>query len=142
MCHVTSHVTSRLQKRREENKSVHVTSAPPVSNASDPEAPPTDRPSGPPIKPDAARMVREIIPGNQPTAVKSALRSKASEMLVRGTDPEIVRAALHESMTRTDVGPGILPSLVSGLLKAPRSPERPPNELSRSLSANSPTSNS
>ncbi|PZT99469.1 MAG: hypothetical protein DI630_16765 [Gordonia sp. (in: high G+C Gram-positive bacteria)] len=94
-------VTPTEEKRREENKSVHVTSTSHVSNASDPEMPPTDRPSGPPIKPDAARMVREIIPSDQPSAVKSALRIKASEMLVGGTDPEIVRAALHEWMTRT-----------------------------------------
>lgn len=125
-------VTPLEEKRREEKKSVHVTSSSHVSNASDPEAPPPDRPTGPTIKPDAARMVREIIPRNQPDAVKTGLRIKASEMLVAGTDPDIVRAALHEWMSRTDVGPGILPSLVSGLLKAQEPRAAPKRALTKS----------
>lgn len=110
----------------------HVPEASHVSNVRHETERPDDRPTGPAIKPDAARMVREIIPRNQPDAVKSALRIKASEMLVAGTDPDIVRAALHEWMSRTDVGPGILPSLVSGLLKAQEPRAAPKRALTKS----------
>lgn len=126
--HVSAETSAEFrttEERRGDKKTTSGQNAPHVSTATDTDEQPAERPTGPAIKPDAARMVREIIPRNQPDAVKSALRIKASEMLIAGTPPAIVEAALHEWMTRTDVGPGILPSLVSGLLKA-RDPRAAP----------------
>lgn len=107
-----------LEEKREEERSTYVTSTAHVSNATDPKTPHTDEPSGPPIKPDAARMVREVIPTNQPDAVRSMLRIRASEMLTAGTEPAIVRQALEAWMAKPGIGPNVLPSLVSDILKA------------------------
>ncbi|MGC5249640.1 hypothetical protein ACPXB3_22280 [Gordonia sp. DT219] len=66
---------------------------------------------------DAARLVRERIADNHPAAVKTALRLKASELIHDGTSPEIVAEALDRWSVKSGVGPGILPSLVSDVLK-------------------------
>jgi hypothetical protein len=122
---------SQEEVEEEKRTTGHLPEASHLSNATAGE-PQNERPTGPAIKPDAARMVRDIIPRNQPAAVKTALRIKASELLVGGTEPQIVEQALHEWMTRTDVGPGILPSLVSGLLKAQDPRAAPKRALTKS----------
>ncbi|QNJ58122.1 hypothetical protein PP483_gp66 [Gordonia phage Bunnybear] len=76
-----------------------------------------ERPSGPPIQPTAAKLVRDIVPREYPSAVKADLRIRASELLNGGTDAGIVREALERWIAKSGVGPGILPSLVVDVIK-------------------------
>lgn len=98
---------SEDKNRESTDKSSH------VSNADEPE----QRPSGPPIQRDAARLVRDIVPAEHPAAVKTSLRLKASELIHAGTAPDDVAEALRRWVDKTGVGPGILPSLVSDVVK-------------------------
>ncbi|QCW22256.1 hypothetical protein PP485_gp71 [Gordonia phage ThankyouJordi] len=109
--------------RTEQNRTTtHVGSSAPVSDAHEP----NERPSGPPIQPTAAKLIRDIVPREYPSAVKTDLRIRASELLNGGTDPDVCREALERWVAKTGVGPGILPSLVVDVLK-----ERDPNTYAR-----------
>ena len=66
-----------------------------------------------------AELVRAIIPGDYPNATKTELRLQANALLHEGQPPEAVEAALRLWLTKTGVGPRILPSLVADVLKAP-----------------------
>lgn len=85
-----------------------------VSNASASE---NERPTGPPIQRDAARLVRDIVPNEHPSTVKTALRLKASELIHGGTEPDVVAEALTRWVGKSGIGPGVLPSLVSDVVK-------------------------
>ncbi|MBE7193766.1 MAG: hypothetical protein INR66_14940 [Gordonia polyisoprenivorans] len=121
---VSRDVTALEEKRKEEKTSTYVDRATYVPDATDEDAPVNERPTGPAIAPDAARLVREVIPANHPDAVKSMLRMRVSEMLKAGTEPETVRQGLEAWLAKPGVGPNTLPSFVSDVLKA-RQPPRP-----------------
>jgi hypothetical protein len=64
-----------------------------------------------------ADLVRRIIPSEHPAAVQTALRLRASELINTGTPQPIVDAALRLWLTKPNLGPHTLPSLVSEVLK-------------------------
>lgn len=64
-----------------------------------------------------ADLVRAIIPNEHPAAVRTALRLRASELINRGTPPDTVAAALRLWLTKPNLGPNTLPSLVSEVIK-------------------------
>jgi hypothetical protein len=64
-----------------------------------------------------AELVRRAIPKEQPAAVQTALRLRASELVNTGTPPDIVEEALRDWATRTGIGPGVLPSLAADVIK-------------------------
>lgn len=99
---------------------VGVTVDPPSDPPSTPSPSPLHSPapsSGSPIQHDAARLVRDIVPSDHPASVKTALRIKASELIHAGTDPEVVKDALTRWVSKSGIGPGLLPALVSDVLK-------------------------
>ncbi|ATW60858.1 hypothetical protein SEA_GETALONG_91 [Gordonia phage Getalong] len=103
--------TNVATHRTEQNRTTkYVGSSAPVSDA-------RNQPSGPPIQRDAARLVRDHIPDEHPAAVKTALRIKASELIHSGTDPNDVGEALTRWVAKPGIGPGVLPALVSDVVK-------------------------
>ncbi|QDP43692.1 hypothetical protein SEA_PHORBESPHLOWER_64 [Gordonia phage PhorbesPhlower] len=110
--------TNVATHRTEQNRTT--TYVPESAHVSDTHDRENERPAGPAIRPDAARLVRDIIPTEHPNAVRTALRLKASEMLRAGTEETDVADALQLWLTKPNVGPGILPSLVSDVIKARR----------------------
>lgn len=73
-----------------------------------------------------AELVRRIIPSEHPAAVQTALRIRASELLNTGTPKQTVEAALELWLTKPNLGPHTLPSLVSEVLKS-QHPRAAPN---------------
>lgn len=71
-----------------------------------------------------ADLVRRVIPREHPNAVQTALRMQASALIKAGQPSEVVEDALRLWLTKSGVGPGILPSLVSDVLKS-RNPSSP-----------------
>lgn len=65
-----------------------------------------------------ADLVRAVIPREHPDAVKTALRQRATELINTGTPPDTVEAALRLWLTKPNVGPNILPALVSEVIKS------------------------
>lgn len=84
------------------------------SSAREREEPPT----GPAVRPDAWKHVRDIIPSGHPQPVKTELALQAGTMLVSGTPETDVRAALELWLTKPNLGPKVLPSLVSEVIKS------------------------
>lgn len=78
-------------------------------------------PRSAPIRPDANRLVAEIIPDSHPTAVRTELRLQASALLNQGQPPDLVADALRLWATKT-VHPKTLPSLVSELINQANKP--------------------
>jgi hypothetical protein len=64
-----------------------------------------------------ADLVRRLIPKDHPDSVRTTLRIRASELIHGGTAPEIVGRALELWLTKTQLGPNALPSLVSEVIK-------------------------
>lgn len=77
-----------------------------------------EAPTGPPVRPDAWKHVRDIIPSGHPQPVKTELALQAGSMLVSGTPDSDVRAALELWLTKPNLGPKVLPSLVSEVIKS------------------------
>jgi hypothetical protein len=65
-----------------------------------------------------AELVKQTIPAEHPPSVRTMLRIKASELINAGTPVDDVAAALRLWVTKPNVGPGILPLLVSDVIKA------------------------
>lgn len=101
--------------------------------------PPDERPTGPPVRPDAAKLVRDHIRRDLPATVLTSLRLSVGEMIVGGTATDVLAEALTRWNSRSGVGPGILPSLVVDVLKerdggvTRNSPSRNPTSRERSL---------
>ncbi len=72
-----------------------------------------------------AELVRRIIPSEHPAAVQTALRHRASELVNTGTPAADVEAALRLWLTKPNLGPNVLPSLVSEVLKSRQMPNAP-----------------
>jgi hypothetical protein len=69
------------------------------------------------------------------------LRIKAGELVNSGTDPGIVAEALRLWATKTGIGPGLLPSLVSDVIKTRAAANgardhRPPTAFERKTAHN------
>lgn len=76
-----------------------------------------------------ADLVRRVIPRDHPGAIQTGLRMQASALIKAGTPPETVEAALQLWLTKSGVGPGVLPSLVSDVIKAGNRSQQPVNGL-------------
>lgn len=64
-----------------------------------------------------AALVQAVIPREHPDAVKTMLRVRASELINTGTSPADVEEALRLWLTKPHLGPNVLPSLVSEVLR-------------------------
>jgi hypothetical protein len=71
-----------------------------------------------------ATLVRRIIPDTYPNAIRTELRIQANALLKDNQPPEAVEAALQLWLTKTGVGPRILPALVADVLKTPTNGNR------------------
>lgn len=78
-------------------------------------------PRSAPIRPDANRLVAEIIPDTHPPSTLTELRLQASALLKAGQPPELVAEALRLWTTKT-VHPKTLPALVSELINQANKP--------------------
>jgi hypothetical protein len=65
-----------------------------------------------------AELVQQIIPAEHPDSVRTMLRIKASALINGGTPPDVVADALRLWLTKPKLGPGVLPSLVSEVIKS------------------------
>lgn len=63
------------------------------------------------------KLVRAVIPDRHPTAVRTELAMQAGALLKSGTPADDVEAALRLWLDKR-VGPKVLPSLVSDVIKA------------------------
>lgn len=105
-----------------EERTNHLSKSAQVSNASDPQMP-----TGPTVNAQSWKLVRDTVPSNHPHAVRVALAQQSNALIVAGTPNATVEAALALWMTKPNVGPGILPSLVSEVLKTSRTPALVPS---------------
>ena len=119
------------EKRREDNSGTNFSSSVTESNASelknaasqiDPE-PINERPSGPPVDANGWSLVRRVIPNDHPHAVRTALAVHAGALLKQGQPESDVVSALALWLTKTNLGPGVLPSLVSEVIKNRTAPQ-------------------
>ncbi|NEW49374.1 hypothetical protein GV792_04860 [Nocardia cyriacigeorgica] len=104
--------------------------------------PPTPDPTAPgpmpegPLSPpvtDGWRLVREQVSGEHPQPIRADLAMRANGLLKSGTPEDDVRQALALWVGKGGVGPGLLPSLVSDVVKARARPTQPsgnPGQLS------------
>lgn len=113
------------EERREEKRSTYVDLSATDNNASelekaapqiDPE-PANERPSGPPVDPTGWALVRRVIPDVHPQSVRTALAMHCGSMLKKGQPEQDVTDALALWLTKPNLGPGVLPSLVSEVIK-------------------------
>ncbi|QDM56073.1 hypothetical protein SEA_SLEEPYHEAD_58 [Rhodococcus phage Sleepyhead] len=113
------------EERREEKRSTYVDLSATDSNASelekaapqiDPE-PVNERPSGPPVDPTGWALVRRVIPDVHPQSVRTSLAMHCGSMLKKGQPEQDVTDALALWLTKPNLGPGVLPSLVSEVIK-------------------------
>ena len=107
------------EESREEKEGTYVPSSSHVSNAQETDV----RPAGPAIDVDGWKLVRDTIPANHPQATKTALALEAGTLLKAGTPAADVSAALVLWLTKPNLGPRTLPSLVSEVI---RTRDRPP----------------
>lgn len=82
-----------------------------VSNAGE------EQPRGPAVPVDAWKLIRSVIPSEHPQAVKTDLALRAGALIKSGTPEPTVKAALELWLTKPNVGPGVLASLVSEVIK-------------------------
>jgi len=71
-----------------------------------------------------ADIVRRVIPDTHPAAVRTELRLQASALIKDGQEPGDVEAALQLWLAKPGVGPRVLPSLLSDVIKARAAPAR------------------
>lgn len=95
------------------NISGHLESASHDSNAHEPRSAP--------VRPDANRLVAEIIPDGHPNSVRTELRLQSSALLNDGQPPDLVAEALRLWTTKA-VHPKTLPSLLSEVINQRNKP--------------------
>ncbi|KJF21939.1 hypothetical protein C7T36_18335 [Rhodococcus sp. AD45-ID] len=66
---------------------------------------------------DGWKLVREVIPGEHPQATKTALSIEAGTLIKTGTPIDDVKAALALWLSKPNLGPRTLPSLVSEVIR-------------------------
>nr|WP_314143362.1 helix-turn-helix domain-containing protein [uncultured Rhodococcus sp.] len=76
-----------------------------------------DAPRSRPVPAEGWKLVRSTIPDTHPQAVRTDLAIRAGALTKSGTPAETVEAALRLWLTKPNLGPGTLPSLVSEVLK-------------------------
>lgn len=104
-------VTPTEESREEKN----VTNVPKASHVSTPSE--AETPRGPAINVDGWKLVREAIPAAHPQASKTELAMQAGAMLTGGTPPDDIRSALALWLSKPNLGPRTLPSLVSEVIR-------------------------
>lgn len=77
-----------------------------------------ERPTGPPVDPTGWALVRRVIPDAHPQSVRTALAMHCGSMLKKGQPEQDVIDALALWLTKPNLGPGVLPSLVSEVIKS------------------------
>lgn len=86
-----------------------------------------------PVSPSASRLVAALIPDTIPSAVRTGLRLKASELINRDhLDSDTVAESLRRWLAKPGAGVGLLPSLASDVIReraAPVANGRNPNKL-------------
>lgn len=103
----------------------HPERPPHVSSPRDDDEPPR----GPAIDATGWRLVRDEIPDDHPHPVRTDLAIRAGGLLKSGTPEADVRAALVLWLAKPTLGPGVLPSLVSEVVRNRQSPTtRAPTE--------------
>lgn len=76
-----------------------------------------EQPRGPAVDVTGWRLVRDEIPAEHPQAVRTALAQQAGALLKSGTPAGDVQSALALWLTKPNLGPGTLPSLVSEIVR-------------------------
>lgn len=99
---------------RDRDVSTYVSKSPPVSNTRDVE--PFD-PHGAASATPGADIVMRLVPDELSSATKCGLRLQASALINDGANPTDVKAAVELWLTKTGVGPGVLPSLHADVIK-------------------------
>lgn len=74
-------------------------------------------PRSKPVPADGWKLVRSTIPDSHPQSVRTDLAIRAGALTKSGTPPETVEAALRLWLTKPNLGPGTLASLVSEVIK-------------------------
>lgn len=92
-----------------------------VSSANERDEPPR----GPAVDAIGWRLVRDEIPADHPHAVRTDLAIRAGALLKSGTPETDVRAALSLWLAKPSLGPGVLPSLVSEIVRTRNRPPAP-----------------
>lgn len=77
-----------------------------------------------------AELVRAVIPNTYPAAIRTELRLQASALIREGHKGLDVKAALQLWLTKTGVGPRLLPSLLADVMKSRNSHSPPANGTS------------
>lgn len=103
---------THTEERREEKNSKEFSSTTHLSNAGE------EQPRGPAVPVDAWKLIRAVIPAEHPQAVKTDLALRAGALIKSGTPEPTVRAALELWLSKPNVGTGLLPSLVSEVIKS------------------------
>jgi hypothetical protein len=107
----------------DKERTTYVGSASNVSSARASEMPDADaiaaavETPGPVVPIDGRRLVRAHISLEHPPAVHTELSIQAAAMLKAGTPPETIEAALKLWLTKPQLGPKTLPSLVSEVIR-------------------------
>lgn len=99
-----------------------------------------DRPAGrrgQAVPPDGWGLVRSVIPESHPAATRSALAIQAGSLMRGGTPRSDVEAALRAWLGKPGSGPGLLPHLVSDVIRARDAPvvARRPSKAERQFAA-------
>lgn len=89
----------------------------PNANAAPDDAPPEPPGAAAISATPGADLVRQVIPDTLPNATRTALRLQANALLKAGSQRADVLDALRDWLTKTGVGPGVLPSLVADVVK-------------------------
>lgn len=100
-----------LEERRGEENSKESSKNTHLSNAR------ADEPRGPAVNVEAWKLVRAVIPDIHPQAVRTDLAMRVNQLITAGTPPATAKAALELWLTKPNAGTGLLPSLVSEVIK-------------------------
>lgn len=87
-----------------------------------PERASDEAPQRPRVGIDGWKLIRDLISAEHPQAVRSGLAIQAGSLLNAGTPDGDVRAALELWLSKPHLGPAILPSLVSEVIRNRSSP--------------------
>lgn len=121
----TSRDVTPPEESREEQNSSHLQNNGYDSNANEPRSAP--------IRPDAWKLVRAIVPSEHPQAVRTELALQASALLKAGHPAELVADALRLWTTK-GLHPKTLPSLVSELINTRNRPAAGSSNVGQSTS--------
>ena len=88
------------------------------------------------VNPSASRLVSALIPDSIPSAVRTGLRHRASELINRdGLDSDAVAESLRRWLARPGAGVGLLPSLASDVIRERASPATQPASKLRAVAS-------